>query len=165
MRPFRLRQLLAVQVAAQASIFMLQIVAVPMFLSRWGAELYGAWLTLISVSYFLSQVDIGFGSAAGVAMTAAIMGGNYEYARTLFWTSLISTILVTLLLFTVVVCLAFFGLFSIGTLPLSAGEQHVILACGAGVAVLAMLWRSIWSLYLAIDQQATADILINLSFV
>src|SRR3954447_3827040 len=87
MRPFRLRQLLAVQVAAQASIFMLQIVAVPMFLSRWGAELYGAWLTLISVSYFLSQVDIGFGSAAGVAMTAAIMGGNYEYARTLFWTS------------------------------------------------------------------------------
>src|SRR6185295_11416261 len=157
MRLFRLRQLLIVQVAAQASIFMLQIVAVPMFLSRWGAELYGAWLTLISVSYFLSQVDIGFGSAAGVAMTTAIMGGNYEYARALFWTSLIATMLVALIVFAVMICLVVFGLFSIDTLPLSAGEQHVILACGAGLAVLAMLWRSIWALYLAIDRQPTAD--------
>src|SRR3954471_18943328 len=109
MRPFRLRQLLAVQVAAQASIFMLQIVAVPMFLSRWGAELYGAWLTLISVAYFLSQVDIGFGSAAGVAMTAAIMGGNYEYARALFWISLVATMLVALALFSVMACLIYVG--------------------------------------------------------
>jgi O-antigen/teichoic acid export membrane protein len=62
----------------------IQIVSVPVFLSHWGAFLYGEWLLLNAIpSYFLMS-DIGFGTVAGNEMTMLVAAGKHEEALAVF---------------------------------------------------------------------------------
>src|SRR5262249_20843907 len=63
---------------------LIQLCSVPVYLSHWGAGLYGEWLLLYSVpSYFLLS-DMGFGTVAGNEMTMLVAGGNREEAKAVF---------------------------------------------------------------------------------
>lgn len=63
---------------------LIQIVSVPIYLTHWGAPLYGEWLLLNAIpSYFLMS-DIGFGTVAGNEMTMLVAAGNNEEALTVF---------------------------------------------------------------------------------
>src|SRR5215475_13685545 len=63
---------------------LIQLCSVPVYLSHWGAGLYGEWLLLYSVpSYFLLS-DMGFGTVAGNEMTMLVAGGNHDEAKAVF---------------------------------------------------------------------------------
>lgn len=58
-----------------------QLVAVPIFLSLWGMELYGEWLVLYTLPGYLLMCDCGFSSAAINRMTMFYSAGKHKDAR------------------------------------------------------------------------------------
>lgn len=59
---------------------LIQLVSVPIFLRFWGATLYGEWLLLSTVPWYLSLSDMGFGSVAGNDMTMSVAAGDRDTA-------------------------------------------------------------------------------------
>ncbi len=56
----------------QVVVFIVQLVLVPVFATRWGLERYGIWLLLSSVPSYLSLSDFGFATAAASDMTMRV---------------------------------------------------------------------------------------------
>ncbi len=54
----------------------IQLVSVPVFLRFWGPSLYGEWLLLSTVPWYLSLSDMGFASVAGNDMTMRVAAGD-----------------------------------------------------------------------------------------
>lgn len=63
-----------------------QLLLVPFFLSAWGAEYYGEWLTLCTIPSVLMFSDMGFGTSACNAFVLAYSGGEYQKAANIFKT-------------------------------------------------------------------------------
>lgn len=66
------------------SSLLFQVVAVPIFLTHWGTQLYGAWLLLNAVPSYFSMTDVGFGSVAGNEMTMLAAAGKFDEALAVF---------------------------------------------------------------------------------
>jgi O-antigen/teichoic acid export membrane protein len=62
----------------------IQIVSVPIFLSHWGAHLYGEWLLLSTIPTYFSLSDIGLGSVAGNEMTMLVAASKLDEALEVF---------------------------------------------------------------------------------
>lgn len=62
----------------------LQLGLVPIFASRWGASLYGAWLLLFTIPSFLALTDFGFGTASATEMTIRVARGQFDEAARIF---------------------------------------------------------------------------------
>lgn len=75
------------QVFGQLAGFVVQLAGVPLFLSFWGAELYGEWLILAAFPALLTISDLGFTTATAHAMTMEIAAGDHEAALSSFRTS------------------------------------------------------------------------------
>lgn len=60
-----------------------QLLLVPFFLTAWGAEYYGEWLTLSIVPSVLAFSDLGFGSAVSNGFVLAYAAGNKQQAANL----------------------------------------------------------------------------------
>ncbi|QNI33355.1 lipopolysaccharide biosynthesis protein [Alloacidobacterium dinghuense] len=66
------------------STTIIQIVSVPIYLSHWGAHLYGEWLLLSTIPTYFSLSDIGLGSVAGNEMTMLAAAGKLDEALEVF---------------------------------------------------------------------------------
>jgi O-antigen/teichoic acid export membrane protein len=53
----------------------IQLISLPLFLSRWDATTYGVWLVISALPAYLSMADVGMVTTAGNQMTIA-MGAN-----------------------------------------------------------------------------------------
>lgn len=53
-----------------------QLILVPFFISNWGAEYYGEWITLTIVPSVLAFANFGFGSAAGNSFVLTYLRGD-----------------------------------------------------------------------------------------
>jgi O-antigen/teichoic acid export membrane protein len=62
----------------------IQIIAVPVYLTHWGAHLYGEWLLLSTIPTYFSLSDIGLGSVAGNEMTMLVAAGKLDEALEVF---------------------------------------------------------------------------------
>ena len=60
---------LGVNVAGNALTILIQLVTVPVLLTAWGVDTYGAWLVLSAVPLYVGLSDLGFPAAAGNTMT------------------------------------------------------------------------------------------------
>lgn len=57
-----------------------QLLLVPFFLTAWGAEYYGEWLTLSIIPTIIGFSDLGIGSAAGNSFVLAYTAGERQRA-------------------------------------------------------------------------------------
>ncbi|MFC5050673.1 lipopolysaccharide biosynthesis protein [Rubritalea spongiae] len=60
---------------------------VPFFLSAWGAEYYGEWLTLTAIPAAIALTDLGFGTAFGNAFVLKYAAGEKQQAADLLKTA------------------------------------------------------------------------------
>ena len=58
-----------------------QLLLVPFFISAWGVEYYGDWLTITIIPSVLAFADLGFGTAASNSFVLAFVGGKYKEAE------------------------------------------------------------------------------------
>lgn len=89
-RPFaepirtRLRRGASAQAGFQLATAVVQVAAVPAFLSVWGAALYGDWVVLFAFPAYLSLADWGLATAAINSTTIAVRAGNQREASAVF---------------------------------------------------------------------------------
>lgn len=60
-----------------------QLLLIPFFLTNWGAEYYGEWLTLSIIPGILAFSDLGFGSAVSNSFVLAYSGGDKKHSADL----------------------------------------------------------------------------------
>ena len=60
-----------------------QLLLVPFFLTAWGAEYYGEWITLSIIPTILAYSNLGFGTAASNSFVLAYTAGNKQKAANL----------------------------------------------------------------------------------
>lgn len=80
----------------------IQLIQVPVFLHFWSVPLYGEWMIVNSIPYYLSFSNIGFGTVAGNEMTMMVARKDYASALRVFQSCwwlivLICTTVITLL--------------------------------------------------------------------
>lgn len=61
-----------------------QFILVPIYLTAWGVDIYGEWLTLTAITAFLSFTNLGLGQAAASEIVMAIGAGDRERAQRAF---------------------------------------------------------------------------------
>jgi O-antigen/teichoic acid export membrane protein len=73
---------------AQAVTITIQLVSLPLFLSRWDVVTYGHWIALSAVPAYLAMADVGMVTAAGNRMTMLMGEGNTRLANQVFQSAL-----------------------------------------------------------------------------
>lgn len=68
----------------QATVILMQLAALPLFLSKWDASTYGTWLMLTAVPAYLSIADGGLVLAAANRATMYVAQGNNQSAERAF---------------------------------------------------------------------------------
>ena len=110
-----------------------QLILVPFFLTAWGAEYYGEWLTLSIIPSILAFSDLGFGSAVCNGFVLAYASGNKQQAANLYksgiWVISTTILLGTILTATIVMTGYYAGWFA----------KSVITASDAMLAVTIMM--------------------------
>lgn len=110
-----------------------QLLLVPFFLTTWGAEYYGEWLTLSIVPSILAFSDLGFGSAVCNSFVLAYASDNKQQAVNLyksgFWVITSTVLLGTILTASIIMIGDYAGWFS----------KSVIAASDAIMAVTMMM--------------------------
>lgn len=66
-----------------------QLMLVPFFISAWGAEYYGEWITLTIIPTVLALSDFGFGSAASNTFVLRYASGDKQGSRNIAKTGLV----------------------------------------------------------------------------
>ena len=92
----------------QVVVFIVQIVLVPVFATRWGLERYGIWLLLSSVPSYLSLSDFGFATAAASDMTMRVARGDQRGALVTFQSTWVLIGIVSAVLTTFFVAVVWF---------------------------------------------------------
>ena len=72
----RLKKGLGAQAYANIVNVLIQLATVPLLITAWGVELYGAWLILTAIPIYLTMSDLGFATAAQNEMTMAVGRGD-----------------------------------------------------------------------------------------
>lgn len=80
----RLGRTLSAQAYGQIVTLAVQLALVPLLLHAWGVRLYGAWLLLSAVPFYLTFSDFGFTYVAKNAMVMAVAAGRREEALRMF---------------------------------------------------------------------------------
>lgn len=82
-RPLSQRLVSAIRssIFQQATVLLIQLASVPIFLGAWGKPLYGEWLILSAIPVYLSLSDLGFAAAANGMASARLAMGDFEGAR------------------------------------------------------------------------------------
>lgn len=118
-----------------------QLLLVPFFLTAWGAEYYGEWLTLSIVPSILAFSDLGFGSAVSNSFVLAYAAGDKQQAVNLYKSGFLvistSILLGTLITAIIVILGDYAGWFT----------QSSILAADAIMAVTIMMASKLISFY------------------
>lgn len=69
---------------AQVTTIVIQMLSLPLFLSRWEVATYGQWLVLSAVPSYLAMSDVGMVTAAGNRMTMLLGEGRSRAANEVF---------------------------------------------------------------------------------
>lgn len=80
----RLGRTFSAQAYSQAVTIGVQIALVPLLLHAWGAGLYGAWLLLSAIPFYLTFSDFGFTFVAKNEMVMAVSRGRRDAALATF---------------------------------------------------------------------------------
>jgi O-antigen/teichoic acid export membrane protein len=81
---FRVGRTLSAQAYGQIVTVAVQLALVPLLLHAWGTGIYGSWLLLSAVPFYLTFSDFGFTFVAKNAMVMAVAGGRREEAVRVF---------------------------------------------------------------------------------
>ncbi len=74
---------------SQATTIAIQLLSLPLFLSKWDLATYGQWLVLSAVPSYLSMADVGMVTAAGNRMTMLMGDGDSAQANRVFQSVLV----------------------------------------------------------------------------
>lgn len=77
----RLAEGVAANVLGRAWLLIVQLLSIPILVSHWGVEGYGAWLMLVTIPTYILLSDFGFGTAASVELTRK--SANHDVAGSL----------------------------------------------------------------------------------
>lgn len=66
-----------------------QLALVPVFLSQWGAEYYGAWLVISTIPTVLAMSNMGLGTAASTRIILAMGKGSDREANAILFSALL----------------------------------------------------------------------------
>lgn len=80
----RLGRTLSAQAYGQVVTIVVQLALVPLLLDAWGADVYGAWLVLAAIPFFLTFSDLGFTFVAKNEMVMAVAAGRPDGALRTF---------------------------------------------------------------------------------
>ena len=119
-----------------------QLLLVPFFLTAWGAEYYGEWLTLTIIPSILSFSDLGFGSAVGNSFVLAYAKGEKQQAANLYKSGILiisATVLLGVLVSLIIVLVG---------IALGVFEKTVIPANDVLIAVSFMMTSRLISFYI-----------------
>ena len=98
-----------------------QLGAVPLLLTTWGASKYGEWLVISAIPTYFGISDLGFGDASGSDMTVRVAAGDREGALCTLqssWVLLTGVSLAALVVAAPIICLVpWFRLLHISSLP------------------------------------------------
>lgn len=143
----------------QGVTILIQLGSLPLFLSQWDTERYGAWLLLSAFPAYLTMADVGMVTAAGNRMTMAMGAGDTAEATRVFHSAIV---------FVGVVCFGLAALalplLAVAPLPgLTTVDRHVAVAALAA-AVLASMWGGLAeALFRATGRYATGTLFGNLA--
>lgn len=70
------------QLFTRGTLILFQLVTVPLLISAWGVEQYGAWLALTALAGFAANANFGLLNAFNVEITTVGGGGDRERLRT-----------------------------------------------------------------------------------
>jgi len=74
----------------------IQLIGIPIFLSKWGKEYYGEWLILFTVPSYLGMSDLGLGTVSTTEMAMCVSRGETQRAAKIFRASFWSIMMVGL---------------------------------------------------------------------
>jgi O-antigen/teichoic acid export membrane protein len=92
----RLTKGLGAQGYSQVVQIFIRLAEVPLLLGLWGAQLYGEWLMLAAIPFFLTIFDGGFAGAASREMSIRSGAGSRHGALSIFQSTWIFLLLVSL---------------------------------------------------------------------
>jgi O-antigen/teichoic acid export membrane protein len=94
-------------VLAQLAATAFQFISVPIYLSQWGAEMYGIWIVIFTLPSYIALFDLGFATVAGNDMTLSAARGDFDAANCTFQSLRLGALVVSVLavLFAVVAAL------------------------------------------------------------
>jgi O-antigen/teichoic acid export membrane protein len=81
---FRLGRTLSAQAYGQIVTIAVQLALVPLLLHAWGTQLYGSWLLLSAIPFYLTFSDFGFTFVAKNEMVMAVAAGRRDAALRTF---------------------------------------------------------------------------------
>lgn len=81
---FRLGRTLSAQAYGQIVTVVVQLALVPLLLGAWGTRVYGSWLLLSAIPFYLTFSDFGFTFVAKNEMVMAVAAGRREAALRTF---------------------------------------------------------------------------------
>lgn len=102
----RLRKGLGAQGFSQAVIIFCRLAEVPLFLTFWGAELYGEWLILAAIPAYLTIADGGFANTTGRELSIRTAAGDQHGALVAFqstWALLLTLSIAVLFVVSIVI--------------------------------------------------------------
>lgn len=116
----------------QATTIGIQLLSLPMFLSKWDLATYGQWIVLSALPGYILMADVGMVSAAGNNMTMLVGEGNTKRANQVFQSAL-AFVLSVCAAATLAVMLAI-ALWPASSLP-TADSRGTLAALSLGVIV------------------------------
>ncbi len=127
----RLIQSFAAQGFGQVITIVIQVLSIPLFLTFWGAHLYGEWLLLSTIPSYITLSNLGFGIAAATEMTLSVARGDKERALNVFQSTWIFISAISLFLIVLFFALVFFipitGWLNLQLISLTQAREIIIL--------------------------------------
>jgi O-antigen/teichoic acid export membrane protein len=80
---------LGANACAQVIGIAIQLVSVPVFLSRWDTGTYGVWLVLTAIPTYIAMAEVGMVAAAGNCMTIAMGRGLHAEVNRIFHSAIV----------------------------------------------------------------------------
>lgn len=118
-----------------------QLLLVPFFISSWGAEYYGEWITLTIIPSILALSDFGFGSAASNTFVLKFAAGLKKEAKNISKAGLV--VITGAICFAVIMSfILLYVLDSFGVFDKSLIEKNELV-----LAVLAIMFTRIFNFY------------------
>jgi len=124
---YRMTKGFIAQILAQLVVVLTRLFEVPLFLSHWGIETYGEWLLLAAIPAYIGLSEGGFTTTTQREMAMKVAKNEKDAAISLFQTTFLLLVLLSVLLLTV----ASLGLF----LPLRS-VFHFRELSGTSIAII-----------------------------
>ena len=99
---------LGANLSTQVLTILIQLTAVPIFLSQWSLEQYGQWLMLTAIPTYFALSDFGFLTVIVNKMTILAGEQKFENVKSLFHSAIMLCLVVNSFSLIVVVFVAFF---------------------------------------------------------